>query len=175
MIPADCRASGRPLTLSIQGDIQSEGMGGGKQEKPGSGWASEGGWRGGSPIPLEVHRCNKEPTSVHSTEPLEMRLGLPIWRGHTGSTQCIVGIPAAQVTEPSDYRLISAIHQGHKQRCRAGLPRADKVPSSTWGLVPPPTILLSFLRNSTVPPTISASLLPSSSPVLFPWSPTGLL
>lgn len=174
MIPADCRASGRPLTLSIQGDIQSEGMGGGKQEKPGSGWASEGGWRGGSPIPLEVHRCNKEPTSVHSTEPLEMRLGLPIWRGHTGSTQCIVGIPAAQVTEPSDYRLISAIHQGHKQGCRAA-PRADKVPSSTWGLVPPPTFLLSFLRNSTVPPTISASLLPSSSPVLFPWSPTGLL
>lgn len=113
-------------------------MGGGKQEKPGSGWASEGGWRGGSPIPLEVHRCNKESTSGHSTEPLEMWLRLPTWRGHTGSTQCIVGIPAAQVTEPSDYRLISAIHQSHKQGCRAGLPRADRVPSSTWGLVPPP-------------------------------------
>lgn len=170
MIPADCRASGRPLSLNIQ----SEDMGGGKQEKPGSGWASEGGWRGGSPIPLEVHRCNKESTSGHSTEPLEMRLRLPTWRGHTGSTQCIVGIPAAQVTEPSDYRLISAIHQSHKQGCRAGLPRADRVPSSTGAGSSPP-FLLSFLRNSAVPPTVSASLLPSSLPVPFPWSPTGFL
>lgn len=105
-----------------------------------------------------------------------MQLGYPphpqAWLGHIGNTQCIVGIPAAWATKPSDYRLISTIHQSHKQGCGAGDRQGSFQHLGSGSFMP------SLLASSQPPQPLPLSLLVFfhlSLPIPFPCAPVVLV